>query len=590
MDGKKTLCDPYHGQKAHKLMNYNEKKDEKCNEKEIDKFLYSRKLKMEKPRTTKKSASQSEAEWDENFQLAKITKFANNITKNFAHSWNKAIYLYPEECLFLLEKNNLILRWNGNELSFQNAFIQLLAEGSNCTFNQFKTYSYLKKMGFRVFKFDKTLIRKNVSLPNLTKIPEKSLRIKDNVKNKTKFRRKNTHPVNSCLGNNESFPIIPGTNWVVVTTPPQYYLPHNLQPSNNVYMFNITKTPQNMKITAMLSDYYSENYIKKPFIEKESIVYESPTTGMYPVYEKNIPKREKLKVKSVEENIYEPKGKKLKILNTNKDHLSAAVKMTSTLSKDLNEEETIEIRNINTITSSSVVNADVTNTETDYSISEQDKAESSKAVTKNKGFSIESTIPSHIREKLFAIKETREELKVKSVEENIYEPKEKKLKILNTNKDHLSAAVNMTSTLNVTNTETDYSISEQDKAESSKAVTKNKGFSIESTIPSHIREKLFAIKETKVKYEIDTNTDYSISYDVYYPNNHFPKKKRPVPDFRVIVFEDNLNNFPNIHDVNVSNPHDNVPTLWAIVNLSDVSFYNVNNIVLPKPTDWKPIE
>lgn len=53
----------------------------------------------------------------------------------------------------------------------------------------------------------------------------------------------------------------------------------------------------------------------------------------------------------------------------------------------------------------------------------------------------------------------------------------------------------------------------------------------------HIREKLFAIKRTEVKYELNTNSDYSVRYDVYYPNNHFPKKNRPVPDFRVIVFE-----------------------------------------------------
>lgn len=52
-------------------------------------------------------------------------------------------------------------------------------------------------------------------------------------------------------------------------------------------------------------------------------------------------------------------------------------------------------------------------------------------------------------------------------------------------------------------------------------------------------------------------------------------------------FSNDSDSFPNIYDVNKSNPDDNVPTLWAIVNSSSVSFYNVNNIILPKSTDWK---
>lgn len=49
------------------------------------------------------SASLSEAEWDEDLKLAKVTKVTKNLTKNFSHSQNKSIYLYPEECLCLLE-------------------------------------------------------------------------------------------------------------------------------------------------------------------------------------------------------------------------------------------------------------------------------------------------------------------------------------------------------------------------------------------------------------------------------------------------------------------------------------------------------
>lgn len=49
------------------------------------------------------SIALSEAEWDSDLKLAKVTKVAKNLTKNFSHSRNKSIYLYPEECLCLME-------------------------------------------------------------------------------------------------------------------------------------------------------------------------------------------------------------------------------------------------------------------------------------------------------------------------------------------------------------------------------------------------------------------------------------------------------------------------------------------------------
>lgn len=49
------------------------------------------------------SASLAEAEWDDDLKLAKLTKVTKNLTKNFSHSLNKSLYLYPEECLCLLE-------------------------------------------------------------------------------------------------------------------------------------------------------------------------------------------------------------------------------------------------------------------------------------------------------------------------------------------------------------------------------------------------------------------------------------------------------------------------------------------------------
>lgn len=58
-------------------------------------------------------------------------------------------------------------------------------------------------------------------------------------------------------------------------------------------------------------------------------------------------------------------------------------------------------------------------------------------------------------------------------------------------------------------------------------------------ILGHIKQKLFAIKSNNIYDEsIDNACNKTfIKYDVYYPDNDFPKKSRPVPDFRVIVFE-----------------------------------------------------
>lgn len=56
--------------------------------------------------------------------------------------------------------------------------------------------------------------------------------------------------------------------------------------------------------------------------------------------------------------------------------------------------------------------------------------------------------------------------------------------------------------------------------------------------------------------------------------------------FMILYFRDDLEHFPNIYEINISNPQDNVPTLWAIVNSSSVSFFSVDSIILPKTTDW----
>lgn len=49
------------------------------------------------------SLSLAHAIWDPELKLARVERVSKNLTKNFSHSRNGALYLYPEECLCLLE-------------------------------------------------------------------------------------------------------------------------------------------------------------------------------------------------------------------------------------------------------------------------------------------------------------------------------------------------------------------------------------------------------------------------------------------------------------------------------------------------------
>uniref|UniRef100_A0A2S2PXL3 tRNA-splicing endonuclease subunit Sen54 N-terminal domain-containing protein n=1 Tax=Sipha flava TaxID=143950 RepID=A0A2S2PXL3_9HEMI len=86
------------------LSNYQETGEncQKCHVDEVDKLLSLKRILLKQLRY-ERCVSLSEAEWDEDLKLAKVTKIAKNLTKNYSHSYKGSIYLYPEECLCLLE-------------------------------------------------------------------------------------------------------------------------------------------------------------------------------------------------------------------------------------------------------------------------------------------------------------------------------------------------------------------------------------------------------------------------------------------------------------------------------------------------------
>ncbi|XP_025203271.1 uncharacterized protein LOC112600288 isoform X2 [Melanaphis sacchari] len=292
----------------------------KCNVDDINKLLSVKKQLLEQPRI-EKCASLAEAEWDEDLKLAKLTKVTKNLTKNFSHSLNKSLYLYPEECLCLLEMKCLVLKWNERKLSIKNAFSLLLAEGTGCTFEQCRTYGYLVKLGFRVFKHNNKLINNTHDSKDVPKLPDMSTNRK---KRNVNYRSTQTENIPKFFKKLPSPKL--KTYFELVYTPPSHYLPQNLQPVYDVYSYELAVISGSIKII----DYrYFEEQKSLENVEKENIVYKSQPTGMYPVYEKNIPQT----IKSNDENIYEPRVKKLKLTETKNIH-SPITLNTATTSKN----------------------------------------------------------------------------------------------------------------------------------------------------------------------------------------------------------------------------------------------------------------
>ncbi|CAH1708012.1 unnamed protein product, partial [Aphis gossypii] len=311
----------------------------KCNVDDVNQLLSIKKRLLEQPRI-EKSASLAEAEWDEDLKLAKLTKVTKNLTKNFSHSFNKSLYLYPEECLCLLEMKCLVLKWNERKLSIKNAFSLLLAAGTGCTFEQCRTYGYLVKLGFRVFKHNNKLINNTHDSKDISKLPDVSTNRK---KRNANYRSTQTENIPKFFKKITSPKL--KTYFELIYTPQSHYLPQNLQPVYDVYSYELAVISGSINIIDRR--YFEEQIglIGLENVETESIVYESKPIGMYPVYEKNIPQTIKLN----DENIYEPSVKKLKLTETKNVQSLNTLNMSSTINNDNYSSALRTTENITTI-------------------------------------------------------------------------------------------------------------------------------------------------------------------------------------------------------------------------------------------------
>ncbi|XP_063825113.1 uncharacterized protein LOC135074677 [Ostrinia nubilalis] len=117
--------------------------------KQIQSALEARKHLVEAERI-EKSGILSHAEWQDELKLAEVTKQSGSHWQFFGHHRDKKLYLRPEEALFLIEVNCLVLKYNGVTVSLQQAYSLLLSD--DITIVQYKVYASLSRLGYKVFK------------------------------------------------------------------------------------------------------------------------------------------------------------------------------------------------------------------------------------------------------------------------------------------------------------------------------------------------------------------------------------------------------------------------------------------------------
>ncbi|XP_033338537.2 tRNA splicing endonuclease subunit 54 [Megalopta genalis] len=118
---------------------------------QIEKGLKSRKNLIAVERVDRISQLAS-AEWLPAMKRARVKKHSGQDWGNFGLEKNCALYLLPEEALFLLETNCLELTWNDVPLSIQQAH-ELLIDNVECTLEEYRVYSHLARYGYRIQRF-----------------------------------------------------------------------------------------------------------------------------------------------------------------------------------------------------------------------------------------------------------------------------------------------------------------------------------------------------------------------------------------------------------------------------------------------------
>nr|XP_021184262.2 uncharacterized protein LOC110372068 [Helicoverpa armigera] len=138
-------------------------------QKQIQAALEARKYLIEVERI-EKCGTLSHAEWRDDLMLAEVTQKVGGYWQYLGHNVGKTLYLQPEEALFLMEVNCLLLKHNEVTVSLQKAYSLLLQPPT--TMIQYKVYASLSRLGYKVFRHKGPKTNGNRHLPKLSRLTE----------------------------------------------------------------------------------------------------------------------------------------------------------------------------------------------------------------------------------------------------------------------------------------------------------------------------------------------------------------------------------------------------------------------------------
>ncbi|XP_072931796.1 uncharacterized protein Tsen54 [Epargyreus clarus] len=134
-------------------------------QKQVQAALDNRKQLIELERI-EKSGVLSHAEWREELMLAEVTQKVGGYWQYIGHNVGKQLFLNPEEALFLMEVNCLLLKYNDVKVSLQQAYSLLLR--GKISLMPYKVYASLSRLGYRVYRHqaqEPTEYEKKMNLP-----------------------------------------------------------------------------------------------------------------------------------------------------------------------------------------------------------------------------------------------------------------------------------------------------------------------------------------------------------------------------------------------------------------------------------------
>ncbi|XP_063380973.1 uncharacterized protein LOC134667483 [Cydia fagiglandana] len=118
-------------------------------QKQIQSSLEARRHIIEVERV-EKCGTLSQADWNDELQLAEVTKNTGGHWQYIGHNIGRQLYLYPEEALYLMEVSCLQLKYNDVTVSIQQAYSLLLKDNNSLI--QYKVYASLSRLGYKVLR------------------------------------------------------------------------------------------------------------------------------------------------------------------------------------------------------------------------------------------------------------------------------------------------------------------------------------------------------------------------------------------------------------------------------------------------------